>query len=141
MTLLVDTNVWIAAHNERDADHQRCARLLRDRSGELAVPPTVVAETAWFLEDRHGPDAEARFLRLITAGALTVIDLLPGDWERCIELIETYDRLRLGVVDASIIAIAERLRLSELATMNARDFTVVRPTHVATFDLLPADSA
>jgi len=141
VTLIVDTNVWVAAHNERDPDHRRCAGLLRRRAGELVAPPTVVAETAWFLEDRHGPDAEARFLRLITAGALTVVDLIADDWERCVELIETYDQLRLGVVDASVVAIAERLRLSELATMNARDFTVVRPVHVAAFDLLPAAGA
>lgn len=137
MTLLVDTNVWVAAHDERDPDHQRCAGVLRDHRGELAAPATVVAETAWFIEDRHGPAAEARFLRLIPSRAVDVIDLTAADWQRCVELIETYSELGLGVVDASIVAIAERLGLDTIATMNTRDFHVVRPVHIDTFTLIP----
>ena len=137
MTLLVDTNVWIAAHDERDPDHQRCAQVVRTRAGELVAPPTVVAETAWLLEDRHGPAAEASFLRLITAGALGVIDLTARDWRRCVELIETYAELGLGLVDASVVAVAERLGLTEVATMNTRDFSVVRPAHIEALTLLP----
>jgi uncharacterized protein len=52
-------------------------------------------------------------------------------------LIETYWDLRLGVVDASIVAVAERLRLVSVATMNRRDFAVVRPVHCDAFQLLP----
>ncbi|MHB2022060.1 MAG: hypothetical protein ACYCO3_01820 [Mycobacteriales bacterium] len=40
-------------------------------------------------------------------------------------------------MEASIVAVAERLNLTELATLNRRDFTVVRPRHVDAFTLLP----
>ena len=140
MTLLVDTNVWIAAHDEHDPDHERCAAVLRQHANELAAPVTVVTETAWFLEDRHGPAAEASFLRLITTGVLDPIDLTAIDWERCVELIDTYLDLGLGVVDASIVAVAERLGLTTIATMNTRDFRVVRPAHIDTFELLPTSA-
>jgi hypothetical protein len=53
------------------------------------------------------------------------------------ELVETYVDLPLGIVDAAVIAIAERLRLTEIATLDHRHFTVVRPRHTSAFVLLP----
>jgi hypothetical protein len=43
----------------------------------------------------------------------------------------------LGVVDASIVAVAERLGLVELATLDRRHFSTVRPNHSEGFTLLP----
>lgn len=45
--------------------------------------------------------------------------------------------MRLDLIDASLVAVAERLRLTTLATLNRRDFTVVRPRHAEAFELLP----
>jgi hypothetical protein len=45
------------------------------------------------------------------------------------------------MVDAAVIAIAERLQLTEIATLDHRHFTVVRPRHTAAFVLLPASDA
>ena len=54
MTLLVDSNVWIAAQDGQDPNHEPSARLLIERAGELIAPMTVIAEAAWFIEDRFG---------------------------------------------------------------------------------------
>jgi len=53
------------------------------------------------------------------------------------ELIERYQDLRLGTTDASVIALAERLDVNEIATLDRRHFTVVRPLHVQALTLLP----
>jgi predicted nucleic acid-binding protein len=45
--------------------------------------------------------------------------------------------LKIGYVDAALIAIAERLRETLIATTDRRHFSVVRPKHVAAFDLIP----
>jgi uncharacterized protein len=49
----------------------------------------------------------------------------------------TYRDLPLGTVDASVIVTAERLGIVEVATLDRRHFSVVRPSHVAAFELLP----
>ncbi|MEV8634706.1 hypothetical protein AB0395_23920 [Streptosporangium sp. NPDC051023] len=41
-----------------------------------------------------------------------------------------------GVVDTSVLAVAERLGLTEVVTLDRRHFTVVRPRHVDVFTLL-----
>lgn len=60
-----------------------------------------------------------------------------ADYQRCAELIETYADLGLGLVDASVVTVAENLGARVLATLNRRDFAVVRPRHVEGFELIP----
>ncbi len=43
----------------------------------------------------------------------------------------------LGATDASVVAIAERLGIDTIATLDRRHFTVVRPAHIEAFTLLP----
>lgn len=136
--LLVDTNVWVETADATNRAYQACVDVLAANVGRLVTPVTVVVETAWLIESRLGPAAETRFLRTVTTPeAVTIVDLTPADWVRVIELVDTYADLGLGTVDASIIAVAERLGITTIATMNARDFRVVRPAHTTAFDLVP----
>ena len=135
--LLVDANVWVETADTTAPHHHACARLIRERARELVTLPTVIAEAAWFIEDRLGPEREAIFLRLVTSPRVRIEDLTAGDWARTLELVTTYASLGLGTVDGSIIAVAERLNITEIATMNGRDFYVVKPDHCAGFTLLP----
>ncbi len=135
--MLVDTGVLLAAADRDTADHSRCSAVLRDHAGDLTVPAPVVPEMAWLIERRLGPLAEARFLRLVTTRRIEVVDLTRDDYARCVRLIEEYADLGLGFVDASMVSVAERLGIVRLATLNRRDFTVVRPRHAEAFDLVP----
>lgn len=135
--IVVDTGVLLAAADTDETDHKTCVGLLREHRGQLRVPAPVVPECAWQIEGHLGPAAEARFLRTIVTGELVVIDLTVADYARCAELIETYADLGLGLVDASVIVTAENLAVDTVATLNRRDFTVVRPRHVQTLTLIP----
>jgi len=134
--ILADTGVFISAADRSEPSHQVCAELLRSEDN-LVVPAPVIPEAAWLIEDRLGPQAEARFLRFVTSGLVQIVDLGADDYARCIELILGYEDLGLGLVDASIIALGERLSISHIATLNRRDFLVVRPRHTDAFELLP----
>jgi len=134
--LLVDTNILLAAADTSALEHLRCARVLDDHA-DLSITAPVAAETAWMIESRLGPAAESAFVGSIAAGELAVIDLTPSDWARCSELISRYHDLGLGLVDASVVVVAERLGIRTIATLNHRDFAVVRPAHCEAFDLIP----
>jgi hypothetical protein len=60
-----------------------------------------------------------------------------ADWLRIAELVARYRDLPLGTVDASVVSAAERLGITEIAAIDRRHFTVVRPDHVGAFTLLP----
>lgn len=59
------------------------------------------------------------------------------DWARIVGLLEQYADLGLGTVDASVVAVAERLGVLVIATLNHRDFAVVQPSHDTAFELIP----
>ena len=97
----------------------------------------MVAEAGWLIDRQLRPEAEATFYRSVAAGDLHVEPITSEDWVRIAELVETYADLRLGGTDASLVAVAERLGVTEIATLDLRHFRVVRPRHVDAFTLLP----
>jgi predicted nucleic acid-binding protein len=78
---------------------------------------------------------------------LRVIEAAPHDYRRMAELLTTYASLRLQVVDACVIALAERLDVREVAALDRRDFLYCRTpapaqrraAHPATSQLIPLD--
>ena len=135
MSLLLDTGPLVAAIDRSDKHHARCAALLESAGGPLLVPTTVLVEVCWLLEER--PDIESAFLASVTTGEFEHITITAGDLARMAELVRTYAALPLGAVDASVIAVAERLKLTNVATLDRRHFTVVRPKHTPALNLLP----
>lgn len=101
------------------------------------MPVLVVTEVAYLLATRLGPEAEVKFLGDLAGGSLTPVDVEPADWLRIAELVAKYADLPLGTVDASVVAVAERLDVRTIATFDRRHFGVVRPRHVDAFDLVP----
>jgi predicted nucleic acid-binding protein len=135
--LVVDAGPLYAAAARRDRDHARCAALLRAHAGApLVVPALVVTEVAYLIGDRLGGAAEAAFARALRDGEL-LVEPPTQDWARITQLCETYADLPLGIVDASVIAAAERLGADSIATLDHRHFAVVRPVHLGAFTLLP----
>lgn len=76
-------------------------------------------------------------LRLARRRLLVPATVVAEDGSRMAELVNQYDDLPLGTTDASVIALAERLGIREVATLDRRHFTVVRPRHVEALSLLP----
>ncbi len=97
----------------------------------------VITEVVYLLSTRLGTEAEVRFLGDLAAGNLIPEPVDPSDWLRVAHLVAQYDDLPLGTVDASVVAAAERLDITEIATLDRRHFSVVRPAHTSAFDLLP----
>jgi uncharacterized protein len=108
-----------------------------DSSRPLIVPTLVITEVVYLIASRLGWQAETRFLGDLAAGEMSLEPVDRKDTLRIAELVARYHDLPLGTVDASVIAAAERLGVTEVATLDLRHFAVVRPHHVEAFNLLP----
>lgn len=53
------------------------------------------------------------------------------------EIMNRYSDNAFDYTDVAIMALAERLSISRIATFDQRDFGVYRPTHCEYFELLP----
>lgn len=132
---LVDTGPLVAYLNSHDRHHARCVELLNSMTGPPLVPVTVMVEVCWLVED--DPRVEAEFLEAIKAGAFKLVPVTREDLTRIAELVRQYADFPLGTVDASVVTLAERLKLREIATLDRRHFSAVRPRHVDALTLLP----
>ena len=134
--LLCDSGVLIAVGSKKDKHHHACLDLLRRAKGPILVPSPVLSEVGYYLTARVGPDAELNFLKSFGGNGFRLAELEAADLTRMTELVERYIDFPLGIVDASVIAIAERLGLSAVATIDHRHFRAVKPRHVDAFKLL-----
>ena len=135
--IVVDTGPLYAAADDNDEYHEACTAFFASNAGRLVSPPGVITEACFLIDKFLGPLAEAHFLESIARSDLQVEHLRAEDYERMASLIRTYADLRLGSTDASVIAVAERLGVATIATVDERHFRVVRPVHVDAFHLLP----
>lgn len=135
MLAVVDTGPLYAVVDADDADHTRCRRALEDGRYRLIIPALVVAEATYLVGTRLGPEIEAVFLRSLAA--MDVEAPPPDDWARIGELVERYGDFPLGGVDASVVALAERLDIETVVTLDVRHFRAVRPRHRKAFSLVP----
>ncbi|MFE9576282.1 type II toxin-antitoxin system VapC family toxin [Nocardia sp. NPDC006044] len=134
---MVDAGPLYAYVDADDAHHADCLDLLQTYRGPLVVPTLVITEAAYLIGTRLSTEAEVRFLGDFAEGLFAVEPVHAADWLRIAELVAKYQDLPLGTADASVIALAERRGLETIATTDRRHFSVVRPTHVSHFTLLP----
>ncbi len=135
--IVVDTGPIVALLNDRDDQHERCRDFLSNHPGPLLVPSTVFTEVCMLAERRRGTRAELAFLADVRAGLFRLVESPSIDLVRIAELVEAYADLPFGTVDASVVALTERLNLAAIATLDHRHFNVVRPHHVQALTLLP----
>ena len=138
--IICDTGPLVAAALTRDPDHRACVDLFTGAhlaGRRLIVPAPVVAEVGYLIARGAGARAEAVFLRSMAAGDFMSEALESGDYVRAADLVEQYADLPLGTTDAAVIAVAERLGVLEIATLDRRHFTVVRPRQLSSLTLLP----
>jgi len=135
--IVLDTGPIVAMVNADDNDHERCARLLTTLPGRLLLPEPLLGEIGYLLGTRCGARAEAAFLRDTVDGPIEVVSLTSSDRARAADLVEQYGDMPLGTADASVVATAERFNILNIVTLDRRHFTVVRPSHIPAFHLLP----
>ena len=121
-----------------DPAHERCVSMVEQTAEDLVLPVCVLVEVDYWVRKQLGADAWEVFIDDVTSGAYRVEPLTVDDLVRAAELEHDYDDLDLGLVDASVIALCERLGEEKVATLDHRDFAVVRPRHCDSLRLLPA---
>ena len=136
--LIIDTGVIVAAADRNDSHHNQSVELIQQASGPLVTTGLVIAECAYLIQRQLGPTAEATIYQSIIDGSLQIETLQTQDWVRIRDLVTTYADLPLGGTDASLIALAERLEQTRIATLDRRHFTIVRSAKGQAFEVLPS---
>ena len=133
---VADTGFVVALLNRTDARHIEVARVYRHQQ-QIFLPQTVLAEVAYLVGRDAGSMVLATGLRYLLNSRFLVLALTEQDLLRTAEILEAYRDSRIDFVDASVMAIAERLKIVKILTLDRRDFQLFRPRHCQFFEILP----
>ena len=137
MAIIVDTGPLYALADADDQYHRAVAKFVAATRETLIVPSPVVPEVCYLLGEYLGADAETQFLRSLVRQELLLEHFNTKDLARAIEILEQYHDAEFGMVDATVMAMAERLRIQTVLTVDHRDFGMFRPKHCRAFQLVP----
>jgi len=136
-SIIVDTGPIYAMADRDDDWHHRTVRFLESNRDDLIIPASVLPEAAYLLLNHLGPAAERQLIQSVLKGEFAVEELTHPDYQRALELLRRYESARLGLVDATVMAVAERLNVQRVMTTDRRHFSIMRPRHCKQFELLP----
>lgn len=128
MNVVCDTGPLIAAADSSDTHHRLAAALVAPLGRSLLILDTVLVETDRLLRRRVSGESARLLIAAVDSGAHSAAFLSPGLLRRAAELDAAYADLELGLVDASVMAYAERHELPIL-TFDFRDFRATRSVH------------
>jgi len=139
MAIVADSGAVYGLYDRRDASHAGLRAAVEKARDFIVLPAPTLGEIDYLLRLRLGNQALLQFLADIQEGAFLVESVTMADLRRCAALIEKYRNLDLGLSDASVVAVAERLGTDRILTVDQRDFRVIRSARGRPFHLLPAD--
>jgi len=131
--LICDTGAILDYLVRSAPDHKRF-RAVIDAARARYVPGLVLAEVDYFL--RREREAMRAFMNDLARGAFIYAPPTAYQLARAMDIDASFARLGLGLVDASIVVLAEDLGLRRLATRDVRHFGAVRLRDGSTMDLV-----
>ena len=123
-SVLLDTGPWLALFHRADRRHLATSEWLRREGANLRLLSTwpVLTEVGFFLR----AETKQRVLTWVERGALELVTLERRDVVAMNQLIGRFADQKPDIADASLLAIAERLGISEVATFDQKDFSTYR---------------
>jgi predicted nucleic acid-binding protein len=135
--VVADTGPLYALIDRSDAWHQRVTAWWAAQARHVRVPITVLPEVCHLLHTRISAQAEQAFMRSVADGELIIEPVDVDDVIRASALMRESLDFPLGFVDATVIAVAERLGAREILTTDRRHFGAVRTERNRLVRLVP----
>lgn len=135
--ILVDTSGVLALVDRGEREHGRARAAVGRHKGPLVVTDFVLAEADYLLLRRLGPAAARAFIEQVLDGVFLREPVTDADLRQARAIAARYPDQELGLTDATLMALAERLTRRVL-TLDRRHFAIFRDRHGRPLDLLPA---
>lgn len=136
-SVIVDTGIIYAFADRKDKWHVPSVDFVKRFNGRLIVPSTIIPEVCYLLNTYLGQFAEGAFVHALVKREFVIEFVTHDDLARCLEILSDYADANIGLVDASVVAVAERLKITRILTTDRRHFSIIKPKHCPAFELLP----
>jgi predicted nucleic acid-binding protein len=124
--IVADTGAILALLDSGDRHHAAVRAIYEDRPDNWLLPWAILPEVDYLVGSELGARAQEAFLADVAEGSFAVEYGKHEDVVRAHAIGRKYRTLGLGLVDAVVIAIAERVRAEAIATLDLRHFGAVK---------------
>lgn len=138
--ILLDTSGLLAALAANQRLHDSARLTLENEQPPYVLSPFVLAELDYLLAREAGTTAELTLLGEVAAGAYDLAPFTADDMAAAADVIRRFRDLDLGLADASIVVLADRLGTDRILTLDERHFRILPASGGKPFVLLPADA-
>lgn len=137
MTFIADSNFVYALYNASDIHHRDAMSFLSQNTEVMLVPDVVLPEVSYLIARDIGHSGMQTFLERFMQLDVQLEAVGMEDLARVRDIVSAYADARFDIVDCCIMAIAERLDITRIATFDRRDFSIFQPRHCDFLKLLP----
>jgi uncharacterized protein len=135
LELLADTSGIIALLDRDDQFHTAAVKAIRGQN--ILIPTTILPEVDYLTTKYLGEPAARAFLNDLATGHYQYLQVELQDIEQALQVMAQYQGVPLGLVDSSIIALADRYQISRILTLDRRHFSLIKPQRLEYLELLP----
>lgn len=118
----------IALVDRKDRHHHALREAYEAHANDWVLPWAILPEVDYLLGAHVGPAAQEAFLSDLADESYVVEWGREEDLEEASRVNRVYRALKLGLVDAVVIALATRHRATAIATLDVRHFSAVKIT-------------
>ena len=137
MAYLLDSGFLFGFIDETDKNNEQIGEILENIIEPIVLPVPAITEVAYFVSKYLGVVALANFLDETSQTDFVLETPTSEDYKRAADVLRKYNDANIDFVDALIMAIAERLKITKILTVDRRHFGMFRPAHCEAFEILP----
>lgn len=137
--IVVDTSALLAFYNPNDVYHQAVVKVISNTNEELVTNQFVLAELKYLLSTRFGLRQELEVMTDLVSGAYLIDSLTKEELNESITVIHKYQKLNIGLTDASLLVLSEKYSTRKILTLDRRHFRSLRTSKNKALTLLPQD--
>ena len=138
MAYILDSGFVYAQLNGKDDWHQRVSEVTLAAEREaIFLPIPAITEISFLLQRDLGIESVADFVETLADTSVILEVPTPEDYVRSSHILRKYNDANIDFVNACIVAMAERLNITKILTVDRRHFGIFRPKHCDSFEILP----
>jgi predicted nucleic acid-binding protein len=137
MAILIDTSFLLAVTYDKDARHLEARQARQNLKEQQIIPLPIVQELFQLIVARRSYSHAVQVFNIIRTSNSYIERLTDADLARMSEIMTQYTDAQLDFADTAIMALSERLNITQVYTFDRRDFGMFRPKHTDYLQLLP----
>jgi predicted nucleic acid-binding protein len=132
--VLLDTGPLVAVLDRGDPLHAACVDLWHDIADRCITTEAVVTEATHLIGRAGGSPLP---LELLLAAHIPIVSIESAGHEHAVRLMRRYGTLPMDYTDATLVILADAVRLNKVFTLDWKGFSLYRRGNGEAFTILP----